>query len=54
MVMQDALLIAIALVLCESKLGHIRIRNVSCLFTFRFYRRHMETAWRKFTFVRSK
>lgn len=54
MVLQDSSLLVIAIVLCQSKLSHIRFRDVGSVFTFGFYRKHLKAARNRFTFVDSK
>jgi hypothetical protein len=54
MVLQDTLLLVIAIMLCQSKLSHISLRDVGSVFTVRFYRKHIEAAWNRFVFVSSK
>jgi O-antigen/teichoic acid export membrane protein len=44
MVLQDTSLVVIAIVLCQSKLSHIRFRDVGSVFSFGFYRRHIAAA----------
>jgi O-antigen/teichoic acid export membrane protein len=54
LVLQDTLLLVIVIMLCQSKLSHIRLRDLGSVFTFTFYRKHIETAWNRFIFVSSK
>ncbi len=54
MVLQDTSLVVIAIVLCQSKLNHITLRDVGSVFTFAFYRRHLKAARNKLTLASSK
>ena len=54
MVLQDALLLTIAILLCQSKLNHIGIRETGSVFTFDFYRRHIKAARNRITFASDK
>jgi O-antigen/teichoic acid export membrane protein len=54
MVLQDTLLLVIVIMLCQSKLSHIRLRDLGSLFTLTFYRKHIEAAWNRFILVSSK
>jgi O-antigen/teichoic acid export membrane protein len=44
MALQDASLIVIAIVLCQSKLSHVNLRDLGSVFTFGFYRRQIAAA----------
>ncbi len=54
MVLQDASLLVIAIILCQSKLRHISFQDVGSVFTFGFYLKHLKAARERFTFVSSK
>ncbi len=54
MVLQDASLLVIAIVLCQSKLSHIRLSDVGSVFTFGFYHKHIKAARNRFTYTSSK
>jgi O-antigen/teichoic acid export membrane protein len=54
MVVQDSLLILTAILLCQSKLSHISIKDVGTVFTFGFYRKHIKAARNRFSFANSK
>jgi len=54
MVLQDTALTIIAIVLCQSKLSHIRISDVGSVFTLSFYRKHIKAVRNKLSFASSK
>ena len=54
MVVQDTLVVLIAIALCQSKLSHVRFRDVGSVFTFAFYRKHLKAARNRFIFANSK
>jgi O-antigen/teichoic acid export membrane protein len=54
MVLQDSLLILTAILLCQSKLNHISLKDLGAVFTFGFYRKHIKAARNRFSFANSK
>jgi hypothetical protein len=54
MVLQDSLIIAAAILLCQSKLNHISMKDLGAVFTFGFYRKHIKAARHRVSFVNSK
>ncbi len=54
MVMQDTLIVAAAVLLCQSKLNHISLKDLGSVFTFDFYRKHIKAARSKVSLVNSK
>ena len=54
MVLQDFSLIVIAVVLCQSKLSHISLKDLQTVFTVGFYRKQIRAARTRFSFVNTK